>query len=70
MSEHVERLRTIADHLDKTLQNMSALGVDKAADHLERCEKLLARYYASHNDPKFGPCDCDACVEYRKVRVE
>lgn len=65
MSEHVKKLRCVGEPC-----STDEMVAEFAADHLERCEKLLARYYASHNDPKFGPCDCDACVEYRKVRVE
>lgn len=66
MSEHVGYIR---DLIKSDIFRQCA-ELEVTADHLERCEKLLSAYYASHSDPKFGPCECEACGEYRKARTE
>ena len=67
MSEYVDKLRETLKYVTGWANHDA---IKQAADHLEACEKLLAAYYASHSDPKFGPCDCEACLGYRKARGE
>lgn len=42
MSEHVERLKQVANLLDETQNGMAAVGVDKAVEYLTSIEQRLA----------------------------
>lgn len=63
MSEHVERLKQVANLLDETQNGMAAVGVDRAVEYLTSIEQRLAAAEKRAEDAEAAAAVLRSCVE-------